>query len=93
MKRITALAVAGAVGAVLVGGPALAADVPNITVDDDRHDRRADRITEALSGLVDDGTITSEQAEAVAATLSERGRPGCATSGVRAWTPPPGPWV
>lgn len=81
MKRIAALAVAGAVGvaglgAVAIGGPALAADVPTIRLDDgDRHDRRADRISEALSGLVDDGTITSEQADAVAATLAERGHP------------------
>jgi hypothetical protein len=64
-------------------------DVPSTGTDDDTStddsaaDRLADRvsrITEALAGLVGAGTITQEQADAVAGTLAEddtlRGGPG-----------------
>ena len=66
-KWIIATTAAGAVvlGGLAVAGPALA--------DDPRGTSAVERITEALSGLVDDGSITQEQADEVAATLAESG--------------------
>ncbi len=56
-----------ALGGLAVAGPALAdeAGAAGAGV--------VERITEALSGLVDDGSITQEQADEVATTLAEQG--------------------
>lgn len=91
-SKITVLAVAGALGvtglgAVAVGGPALAASAPQATATEDGTGEdtswladRVSRITEALSGLVGDGTITQDQADKVASALGGsdalRGGPG-----------------
>ena len=67
-KFVIAAATAAAltVGGLAVGAPAMA--------DADGTGRSAvERITEALSGLVSDGSITQEQADEVAGTLSEAG--------------------
>jgi polyhydroxyalkanoate synthesis regulator phasin len=66
-KWIIATTAAGAVvlGGLAVAGPALA--------DDPTGTSAVERITEALSGLVDDGSITQDQADEVAATLAESG--------------------
>jgi polyhydroxyalkanoate synthesis regulator phasin len=69
-KWIITTTAAGAVmlGGLAVAGPALAEDSTGTSV--------VERITEALSGLVDDGSITQEQADEVAATLAESGLGG-----------------
>ena len=66
-KWIITATTAGAVvlGGLAVAGPALA--------DDPTGTSAVERITEALSGLVDDGSITQDQADEVAATLAESG--------------------
>ena len=69
-KWIIATTAAGAVvlGGLAVAGPALADDAPGASA--------VERITEALSGLVDDGSITQDQADEVAATLADSGLGG-----------------
>ena len=69
-KWIITTTAAGAVmlGGLAVAGPALADDATGTSA--------VERITEALSGLVSDGSITQEQADEVAATLAESGLGG-----------------
>ncbi|GAB3197303.1 hypothetical protein GCM10027261_22030 [Geodermatophilus arenarius] len=66
---------ATAAGALAVGGLAFA--VPAVADDDttttDSVTSAEERIRDALSGLVDDGSITQEQADEVAATLGDAG--------------------
>ena len=59
-----------ALGGLAVAGPALADDEGGSSTS------VVERITEALSGLVDDGSITQEQADEVATTLAESGLGG-----------------
>ena len=70
-KRLITLTTAGllAVGGAAVAVPALAASDATGTSTADPS--RVDRITEALAGLVSDGSITQEQADEVATTLDE----------------------
>ncbi len=73
------LVIAAATGALTLAGLGVAA--PALAATDDGRDTsssRVERITDALSGLVDDGSITQEQADEVAATLGEAdlGGPG-----------------
>ncbi|MPQ99778.1 hypothetical protein GB931_18015 [Modestobacter sp. I12A-02628] len=65
------LVVAATAGALTLGGVALA--VPALAAPDGTGQTAVQRITEALSGLVDDGSLTQEQADEVASTLSEAG--------------------
>jgi polyhydroxyalkanoate synthesis regulator phasin len=51
----------------------LAVTVPALADTDGSPTSAVERITEALSGLVEDGSITQEQADEVATTLSEAG--------------------
>jgi hypothetical protein len=62
-----------AAGAVLVGGLAVAGPA---LAEDGSGTSAVERITEALAGLVDDGSITQAQADEVAATLAEAGLGG-----------------
>jgi polyhydroxyalkanoate synthesis regulator phasin len=64
------LIIATAAGVLTLGGVAVA--VP-VLADTDGETSVIDRITSALSGLVDDGSLTQEQADEVATTLSEAG--------------------
>jgi hypothetical protein len=64
------LIIATTAGILTLGGVAVA--VP-VLADTDGETSVVDRITDALSGLVDDGSITQEQADEVATTLSEAG--------------------
>ena len=66
-KKLIMATTAGvlALGGVAVAVPALA--------DTDSASSAVDRIKDALSGLVDDGSLTQEQADEVATTLSEAG--------------------
>ncbi len=73
------LVIAAATGALTLTGLGVA--TPALAATDDGRDTsssRVERITDALSGLVDDGSITQEQADEVAATLGEAdlGGPG-----------------
>jgi polyhydroxyalkanoate synthesis regulator phasin len=69
-KWIITTTAAGAVmvGGLAVAGPALAEDPTGTSA--------VERITEVLAGLVDDGSITQEQADEVAATLADSGLGG-----------------
>jgi hypothetical protein len=68
------LALTGLTGGVVLG-PALAAAATSEQSASAAVGDRVDRIKSALQGLVDDGTITAEQQDKVATTLSE-GMPG-----------------
>lgn len=83
-SKKTAMAVAGALGLAALGvgvaGPALAEATTSVVAADtsDGTDGaatgladRVARLLEALTGLVDDGTLTQDQADAVANTLAE----------------------
>ncbi|MGY1715058.1 hypothetical protein ACI78R_11420 [Geodermatophilus sp. SYSU D01106] len=69
------IVLATAAGALAVGGLGLAA--PAMAADDDTPPAAVtsaeERIRDALTGLVDDGSITAEQADEVATTLSDAG--------------------
>jgi polyhydroxyalkanoate synthesis regulator phasin len=62
-----------AAGAVMLGGVAVAAPA---FAEDPTGTSAIERITEALAGLVDDGSLTQDQADEVAATLAESGLGG-----------------
>jgi hypothetical protein len=64
------LIIATAAGVLTLGGVAVA--VP-VLADTDGETSVVDRITTALSGLVDDGSLTQGQADEVATTLSDAG--------------------
>ncbi|MDP5182630.1 hypothetical protein QOZ88_08255 [Blastococcus sp. BMG 814] len=68
------LIIATTAGALALGG-GLAVAVPALA-DEEASTTRQDRIRDALSGLVDDGSLTGEQADEVAATLAESGLGG-----------------
>ena len=69
------IVLATAAGALALGGLGFA--VPAMAADDDTATPSAssaeDRIRDALEGLVDDGSITAEQADEVATTLGDAG--------------------
>ncbi|SDE56543.1 hypothetical protein SAMN05660485_01107 [Blastococcus fimeti] len=65
------LIIATTAGVLTLGGLGIA--VPALADTGDSSGSAVDRITEALSGLVSDGSITQEQADEVAATLDEAG--------------------
>jgi len=64
------LMIATAAGVLTLGGVAVA--VP-VLADTDGETSVVDRIKSALSGLVDDGSLTQEQADEVATTLGDAG--------------------
>jgi hypothetical protein len=71
------LVIAATTGALALTGLAVAP--PALAATDDSQDARSsvvERIKDALSGLVGDGSITQEQADEVASTLSEAGLGG-----------------
>ena len=63
--------IATTAGVLSLGGLAVA--VPAMAGPGDTGSSPVERITEALSGLVSDGSLTQEQADEVASTLSEAG--------------------
>ena len=65
------LIIATTAGVLTLGGLGLA--VPALADPGNSSGSAVDRITEALSGLVSDGSITQEQADEVASTLDEAG--------------------
>jgi polyhydroxyalkanoate synthesis regulator phasin len=65
------LIIATTAGVLTLGGMAVA--VPALADSGNPAGSAVDRITEALSGLVSDGSITQEQADEVASTLDEAG--------------------
>ncbi len=65
------LIIATTAGVLSLGGLAVA--VPALAGPGSSAESAVDRITEALSGLVSDGSITQEQADEVASTLDEAG--------------------
>jgi polyhydroxyalkanoate synthesis regulator phasin len=71
------LVIAATTGALTL--TALGVAAPALAATDDGEGTRSsavERITDALSGLVDDGSLTQEQADEVAATLGEAGLGG-----------------
>ncbi|MGY1722861.1 hypothetical protein [Blastococcus sp. SYSU DS0533] len=68
------LIIATTAGALALGG-GLAVAVPALA-DGEASTTREDRIRDALTGLVDDGSLTGAQADEVAATLAESGLGG-----------------
>lgn len=70
-KKLITLTTAGliAVGGAAVAVPALAATDTSSTATATAGSLQVDRITEALAGLVTDGSITQAQAEQIATTL------------------------
>lgn len=76
-KRITGLVLAGALGlgtagTALVVAPAAVSAATSESSAAQAVSDRVERIQEALSGLVNDGSITQEQADEVATTLAEQ---------------------
>ncbi|TYP89221.1 hypothetical protein [Blastococcus xanthinilyticus] len=72
----TKLIIATTAGALALGG-GLAVAVPALADEDASPSApREDRIRDALAGLVEDGSLTDEQAGEVAATLAESGEGG-----------------
>lgn len=65
------LIIAATAGALSLGGLAVA--VPALADGGNAGGSAVERITDALAGLVSDGSITQEQADEVASTLSEAG--------------------
>ncbi|MGY1753526.1 hypothetical protein [Blastococcus sp. SYSU D01042] len=65
------LIIAATAGALSLGGLAVA--VPALADEGGAAGSAVERITDALAGLVSDGSITQEQADEVASTLSEAG--------------------
>ena len=74
-KKLGTIALAGALGITGVVGAALAAPALSYaaTGDGTAVQDRVASLTEALQGLVSDGTLTKAQADEVATTLAERG--------------------
>ena len=88
MKRtLSALAVAGALGIAGVAGvallPAGAATTTTEESDSSFLAERVQRVRDALAGLVEDGTITEDQAEDVAETLGSSDALGRGGHGLR----------
>jgi hypothetical protein len=78
-KKLTAVALAGAValGGAAIAVPAFAdTDSSSSSADTNPQARRVSAIKEALKGLVDDKTLTQEQADKVADTLGTPGALG-----------------
>ncbi|MGY1703699.1 hypothetical protein ACI79C_03930 [Geodermatophilus sp. SYSU D00697] len=78
MRKRTLVATLGAAGALALTGIGVAVADPSpaptpapSTADADEGSSRREAIANALGGLVEDGTITQEQADAVAATLED----------------------
>lgn len=76
-KRVTSLVLAGALGlggaaTGLVLAPAVASAATGEQSAADALGDRVSRITQALAGLVSDGSITQQQADEVATSLAER---------------------
>ncbi len=74
-KKLVTIALGGALGITGVVGAALAAPALSYaaTGDGTALQDRVASLTEALQGLVSDGTLTQAQADEVATTLAERG--------------------
>lgn len=101
MRKRTLVATLGAAGALTLTGIGVAVAEPSSTAtpsptpspssSTDTGDEPSDRheaIVDALGGLIEDGTITQEQADEVATALEDSG-PGWWHGGPRGWG---GPW-